>query len=202
MSDGVENPLLDHDVDGIREYDNPLPGWWVALFWVTTVFAFPYYLFFHATPGRTIHDEYDAEVAAKAARLIATYGNLANEEPTIQKYMHDPIAMSGMNSVFKAKRAQCHAADGGGGVGPNLTDDFYINVKTMTDIANVIRVGVPLKGMPTWGGQLSETEIVLMSSYIAQLRGKPITGKAPQGEKIAPWPQAADPAPSKGSGAN
>ncbi len=205
MKSDREDLLLEHEVDGIREYDNPLPGWWVGLFWVTILFCLPYVLFYHSVDGRSIHDEYDQDVGEHAARLIEKYGKLTNDIPTLQKYMVDPTAMSAMQSLFKGKCAQCHSSDAGGGVGPNLTDDYYINIKKLDDIANVIRAGVPLKGMPTWGGQLSDTQIVLMASYVAQLRGRPIQGQAPKGEKIAPWPkpdpanQAPSTSPSSGS---
>jgi cytochrome c oxidase cbb3-type subunit 3 len=187
---GNEPKLLDHEYDGIREYDNPLPGWWVNLFWLTIVFCVPYTIYYHGVEGRTVHDELDRAVAERAKLLIATYGELEPDAATLTRYSSDAVAMTGMRSVFQGKCAQCHAADGGGGVGPNLTDDHYINVKSIEDLPRVIESGVPLKGMPAWGGQLSRTEIVLIASYVAQLRGRPVAGRAAQGVEIPAWPSA------------
>lgn len=188
MNGSNDDLLMEHEVDGIREYDNPLPGWWVNLFWLSILFCFPYTLYYHGVEGRTIQDEHESDVADRATELIATFGKLENQLPTLQKYMVDPIGLAGAGAMFRGKCAQCHAADGGGGVGPNLSDDHYINVKKIEDIFKVIKDGVPLKGMPAWGTQLSDTQIVLLASYVAQLRGKPIKGAAPKGEVIPAWP--------------
>ncbi len=192
-----EDPLLDHEYDGIKEYDNPLPGWWVATFWLTVLFSVPYVAYFHGKEGRSIHDGYEAELAAYAAQLVATYGNLAADEQTILSYAQDSVAMSGMASVFRAKCAQCHAADGSGMVGPNLTDDAWLNVTEVPDIAAVIRDGLELKGMPAWGSRLTETETVLMAAYVASLRAVPIEGKGPQGDVLPPWPEVEVEPPSE-----
>ncbi|RMG47927.1 MAG: cytochrome C oxidase Cbb3 [Acidobacteria bacterium] len=192
--------LFDHDYDGIREYDNPLPRWWVFIFVGTILFCFPYVVYYHFTPGRTIYDALDREVAAYADKLLATYGELTPDEDTILRFMDDDVAMTGMASLFKGRCAQCHLADGSGNVGPNLTDDSWIHVKTLTDIPRVIKNGVPLKGMPAWGERLTDTQIVLLSAYVARLRRNPVPGKAPQGEVIPPWPtRTADTSPPAGS---
>ena len=182
-----EPPLRDHTYDGIQEYDNPLPGWWVWMFVLSVVFAFPYAVYYHAADGRALEDEYEGEVAAYAELLLQTYGELAPDAETISSFMDDPVAMAGMQSLFKSKCTQCHRADGTGSVGPNLTDDRWLHVKELTDIFAVLRDGVVAKGMPQWGGQLSDTQIVLMSSYVASLRRAPKPGKEPQGEVIPPW---------------
>jgi cytochrome c oxidase cbb3-type subunit 3 len=182
------DPLLDHDYDGIREYDNPLPKWWVWLFALTIFISFPYVLRYHFGVGRSILDALEAEQAAHARRLIATYGELEADPVTILRFMDDELAMTGMASLFKGKCASCHLADGSGSVGPNLTDATWINVKRLTDIPTVLTAGVPAKGMPAWGEKLTRTEIVLLSSYVARLRRDPVPGKAAQGEPIEPWP--------------
>lgn len=185
------DPLLDHDYDGIREYDNPLPGWWVALLWGSVIFSVVYLFYYHSgVEGRSIHDDYQGELAVFAAQLIEQYGELEADPETILKFTNDNVAMAGMGSQFKARCAQCHAGDGGGNIGPNLLDDSYINVKTVADIYRVIKEGVVAKGMPAWGAQLSETQLVLMSAYVAQLRGKGPGSKAAEGNAIAPWPPA------------
>jgi cytochrome c oxidase cbb3-type subunit 3 len=179
--------VLDHNYDGIQEYDNPLPGWWVWTFWLTILFAFPYTVYYHFGEGPSLDQAYEAEVADHANQLLATYGKLAPDAPTILKYRDDAVAMAGMASLFRSKCAQCHRADGTGMVGPNLTDDRWINVKAVTDIAKVIQDGVVLKGMPTWKDQLTDTQIVLLASYVTKLAQSPKPGKEPQGDAIAPF---------------
>lgn len=192
-----DDKIFDHEYDGIREYDNPLPGWWKTLFWVTILFALPYTFYYHGAEGRSLADEYDAEVAAFAESLLQTYGQLEPDAATIMKFTDDDVAMAGMGSLFKSKCAQCHRADGSGNVGPNLTDDHWINVKKVSDIFDVLTAGVPLKGMPAWGDQLTDTQRVLLSSYVARLRRSPVAGKAPQGDAIPPF--TADAEAAKGT---
>ncbi|UCD75939.1 MAG: c-type cytochrome [Phycisphaerales bacterium] len=182
--------LTGHDYDGIEEYDNPLPGWWVWLFTLTIIFAIPYVMWYHLGAGPSIQDNLDAEVEAYGAQLLAIYGDLQPDAPTILDLRSDQAAMAGMAGLFKGKCAQCHVADGSGDVGPNLTDDYWINVRDVTDIATVLTQGVVAKGMPAWDRQLTQTQIVLLSAYVAQLRDNPVAGgKAPQGEFVEPWPQ-------------
>jgi cytochrome c oxidase cbb3-type subunit 3 len=186
--------LLDHEYDGIREYDNPLPGWWVWLFWATIIFCIPYVMWYHLGVGPSIHDKLDDEIAAYGEQIIATFGELAPDEQTIVAYMDRPEAMAAMASLFKGKCAQCHMADGSGSVGPNLTDNRWINVTQAADIATVIaQGGRPGKGMTAWEGQISETQIVLLSSYVAQLGRNPVDGKPaePDSRVVDPWPPVA-----------
>jgi cytochrome c oxidase cbb3-type subunit 3 len=95
--------------------------------------------------------------------------------------------MAGQN-MFKANCATCHAPDGGGKTGPNLTDDFYINVRKPEDIFTVLRDGVEAKGMPKWGKRFSEPQLVLLSAYVAGLRGtSPASPLTSQGDRLGPW---------------
>ena len=188
-----DSPILDHDYDGIQEYDNPLPGWWKALFWVSILICVPYALYYHGAEGRSIEDDYEAEVAAFAAQLIATYGELAPDAETMLRFVDDEVAMAGMASQFRAKCAQCHRADGSGNVGPNLTDDRYVHVKKVEDLFTIISNGVVIKGMPAWRDQLSDTQRVLMAAYVASMRGQNLPGKAAEGEAIPEWSVPSEP---------
>ena len=101
------------------------------------------------------------------------------------------------NSVFLTNCQSCHGPDGGGVVGPNLTDDYYKNVKQITDIAEVIKNGAAGGSMPAWKTRLHPNEVVLMAAYVAGLRGKTAaSGRGPEGEKIEPWPKAEEATPS------
>jgi len=182
--------LLDHEYDGIHEYDNPTPGWWNLIFIGAVLFAIPYAFFFHWSPmGWTIFDKYNAEITAYNQKVFGKFGDLKPDEQTIASLMSNPEFMDAMRGTFITKCASCHTASGGGMVGPNLTDDVYIHVKKLPDIYHVIDNGVTAKGMPAWGRQLSETQMILMAAYVGSLRGTNVPGgKGPEGDAIAPWP--------------
>lgn len=198
MSDGGidRDKIFDHEYDGIREYDNPMPRWWVLLFVLSIVFCFPYIVWYHFSPGNTIEDALDAEIAAFAQQLLATYGELQPDAETLLRFMDDDVAMTGIAGLYKGKCAQCHLADGSGNVGPNLTDPAWINVREITDIATILDEGVVKKGMPAWGDKLTTTQLVLLSSYVARLSRTPVAGKAAEGTTIPAWPAAGAAAPT------
>ena len=186
-----EELLLDHEYDGIREYDNPLPGWWIWLFIGSILFCLPYVMWYHLGQGDSIDALYNKELAAYNESVLRQFGLLEDDQATLLKTMEDEAALASMAPLFKGKCAQCHRADGSGDIGPNLTDDSWLHVGQLTDIPSILRNGVPEKGMPAWGAKFSQTQIVLLSSYVAKLRSHPIkppAGKGPQGEPIAPWP--------------
>ncbi len=180
----VDQELLRaHEYDGIREYDNPLPGWWKMLFWATILFSIPYTIWYHVL-GNDIYAAYEDEVA-QAAPAGPT---LETTAAGLMALMEDPLQLEKGRKIFERNCAACHTADGGGLVGPNLTDDHWIDVRRIEDIPEVVRKGVPAKGMTPWQGILSDDEIALVSAYVASLRGTtPANPKEPQGEVIPPW---------------
>ncbi|MCA9243211.1 MAG: c-type cytochrome [Phycisphaerales bacterium] len=185
-----EDILLDHNYDGIQEYDNPTPGWWNWLFAASIVFAFLYYFFFHiGYAGWTLDEEYGDAMAANTRKL---YGDLElkPDQETLLKYMKEPKWMAVGQVVFKANCAQCHQADGSGGTGVNLTDDYYKNVKEIADIPRVVKNGAANGAMPAWGPRLHPNDIVMVSAYVATLRGQNLQGRPHEGDLIPPWPSA------------
>ncbi|MEM9365956.1 MAG: cbb3-type cytochrome c oxidase N-terminal domain-containing protein [Planctomycetota bacterium] len=184
--------VLNHSYDGIEEYDNPLPGWWKWLFVVTILFSFPYALYYHGTAeGRTLDDRYASAAAANARLQFAEIGELAGDETTLVKYANDPKWLRIGATVFKTNCVSCHGANGGGLVGPNLTDDHYKNVKTIADIYTVIEKGAAAGAMPAWQNRLEKNEQVLVSAYVASIRGSDPGGspRGPEGREIPPWPE-------------
>ena len=138
-----EPRILDHDCDGIREYDNPMPFWLTATFWITMIFAVPYFAFYHlGGVGTSLGESYETEVGEFYEMQAARLGNLKPDEATILTLSEDKKKLLAGQNMFKANCATCHAPDGGGKTGPNLTDDFYINVRTPEDIFRVVRDGV------------------------------------------------------------
>jgi len=190
-----EPAVLDHEYDGIREYDNPTPGWWQALFFISVALFWPYCSRYHLdSDATTIESEWADEQAAANKKLFAEIGELKADEPTILKLMGDTKWLGVAQSMFKGNCAACHGSSGQGGVGPNMTDDVYKNVKTLLDVPTVITSGANNGAMPAWKGRLSSNEIVLLSAYVASLRGQNLPGSAPDGQAAAPWPKVT-PAP-------
>lgn len=188
----AEPRMLEHDCDGIREYDNPMPSWWTALFWATAIFALPYFAYYHlGGVGEDLSTSYESEVGAFYETQAAKLGDLKPDDATILALSHDEKKMMAGRNMFKANCAVCHAPDGGGKTGPNLTDDQYINVREPKDIFRVVSEGVQAKGMPEWKRRFSEPQRVLLAAYVASLRGTaPASPREPQGERIAPWDSA------------
>ena len=196
MTERQEVPLLDHEYDGIREYDNPCPAWWHAIFLGTVVFSALYFVFFHIAPaagtnGWTLDEAYEDNVADNLKLQFRDLGDLQVDEPTVLKYMQETEWLAMGASVYKTHCKSCHGADGSGLVGPNLTDDQYKNVKQLIDVARVIENGAANGSMPAWKNRLHPNEVVMVSAYVANLRGQNLTGpRGTEGPVIPPWPKA------------
>lgn len=186
--------VLDHECDGIREYDNPMPFWWGAIFWASIIFSVPYFAYYHfGGVGESVAAGYESEVGAFYEMQAAKLGDLKPDDATILALSHDGKKMLAGRNMFKANCAACHAPDGGGKTGPNLTDDAYINVRAPKDIFRVVRDGVNGKGMPEWRKRFSEAQLVLLSAYVVSLRGtSPASPREPQGETVGPWTDGGD----------
>ena len=193
MSTIPNEMLTDHEYDGIREYDNPTPGWWTAIFVVTIIFSIVYWLYFDFCKNEgTMYDAHRVAVAADLRAQFAEIGELQPDEATLLKYLHDPKWSLVGQMVFKARCVSCHGANAEGIIGPNLTDDSYKNVKQIADIAKVVADGAANGAMPPWKNQLHPNEVVLVSAYVASLRGQNIPStRAAEGVRIPPWPAGA-----------
>lgn len=189
IADSQEPALTSHSYDGIQEYDNPLPGWWKFLFWVSIVFAPIYYVYIHAgVEGRSIHDQYNAHMAEVFELRFSEIGELEPDRETILKYMEQEDWLKVGEVVYTTNCVSCHKADGSGAVGPNLTDDHWKNVSKVEDIAKVIAEGAANGAMPAWKNRMShQNQIVLTAAYVASMRKNPKPGKAPEGNVIPPW---------------
>ena len=177
--------MLDHDYDGIRELDNSLPPWWVAMFYITIALSVVFLLYYHVLGGPSQSDEYTAEVKvaeqAKAA-FAATQANNIDEDNLEASTDEKELAIG--KTVYTTNCVACHGANGEGGVGPNLTDEFWIHGGGITNVFKTVKNGVPEKGMIAWSAQLKPADIYKVSSYILTLQGSnPANGKEPQGEK-------------------
>jgi cytochrome c oxidase cbb3-type subunit 3 len=176
--------LLDHDYDGIKELDNSLPPWWKYGFIITIVFAFVYIGIFHVFgSGKNPTEEYNAEMEKAKAEIAAFEANNKDKIDEKNVPMADAAGLSTAKVMFEANCVACHLIDGGGNVGPNLTDDYWIHKGSLNDIYNTIKMGYPDKGMQSWSTKFSPKEMSQLASYVKSLRGtKPATPKAPQGD--------------------
>lgn len=176
--------LLDHNYDGIQELDNSLPPWWKWGFYITIVVAVFYILRFHVWgTGPTPEQEYKTEMSLAAAQ-IEEYRKLSNDmvdEKTVT--MADAAGIAEGAKIFGQSCLACHGAKGEGGVGPNLTDDYWLHGGTINDVFKTIKIGVPDKGMQAWEKMFSPSQIKNLASFIKSIKGtNPPNGKAPQGE--------------------
>lgn len=170
-----------HKFDDIQEFDNPLPQWWVWLFYATIAFAIAYVPWVLLGDGNLLIDEYQVEMKAAEALLAKQQVRWDNAE--LEQWCGGGDAWRApAAATYKAKCAACHRADGGGAVGPAFTDDVYLHGGKRSDIAKVITEGVPAKGMIAWGKLLQRSEIRDLACYVRDLRGKTVAKpKAPQG---------------------
>jgi cytochrome c oxidase cbb3-type subunit 3 len=173
-----------HVYDDIVEHDNKLPLWWQLTLYGAIVFALCYWFGrrFDAiqTPGQAYSEVVAAERAAEAERARAR-GTV--DDDMLLTLSRDSATVAKGKATFAATCAPCHRADGGGLIGPNLTDGYWIHGNRPMDVFRTIADGVPAKGMPTWGPQLGQDRVLSVAAYVVTLRNTNVTGgKAPQGE--------------------
>ena len=206
----VKDELLNHDYDGIREYDNDLPPWWLWLFYVTIAIAVVYVFHYHilktgdinagTLKAQTISDglmhSYQSPwqgaapmAQAGTAPAAAAAGQAKAPAPAKEEKIPritDPARLDHGAQVFAKNCVPCHGDKGQGIIGPNLTDEYWLHGGTMTDVVHTITYGVPAKGMIPWGGTLSRDDILDVAGFILErLQGThPPNAKPPQGVKV------------------
>jgi cytochrome c oxidase cbb3-type subunit 3 len=187
-----KTPTVGHAVDGIEEFDNPLPGWWVWIFWATIVFSLGYWVYYQHGPGPSSVAESAAEVRAAAQRATAPAATGGMSDADIIALTRDGAAMAKARDTYGAKCAMCHGPQAQGLIGPNLTDEYWIHGNRPAELARIIADGVADKGMIPWKDQLPALEIAALAAYVGTLAGtNPPNPKAPQGEKRGPAKAAA-----------
>jgi len=181
--------LLDHNYDGIHELDNDLPPWWKWGFYITIVYAVLYSVFFFGTGAiPDSGDEYKNEMATEQAKVDAyleAMGGAVDENSVT--LLTDAASIAAGQKIYASNCAACHLADGGGIVGPNLTDEYWIHGGSIQAIFKTIKYGVPAKGMIAWEDQLGAKAMQEVASYVMSLQGTtPANPKAAEGEKYIP----------------
>lgn len=190
--------LLDHDYDGIRELDNHLPPWWTAFFYITIVYGVIYMFVYHVFDAAPLPEEqYEISIAeaktAAAARLAEAAESGGGIDESTVTFSDEPAVLENGKKVYDMQCASCHRDDGGGNIGPNLTDNYWLHGGTINEIYKTIKYGVPQKGMISWEPLLSPEQMSDVSSYILTLVGtEPVNAKDPQGELYQPESQPMD----------
>jgi cytochrome c oxidase cbb3-type subunit 3 len=181
-----EDRLLEHEADGIREYDNPMPRWWLYILYATVIYAVLYWV--NVIPGigqgRGRLATYEAEMAkARIQReALAAQGGGAPTEAEVLAIVQDATRLSKGQERYRSLCVPCHRDDGGGSIGPNLTDDYWIHGGTTADLLRTVTTGVLEKGMPAWGQMMKPEELAAVVAYVTTLHGThPPNPKEPQG---------------------
>jgi len=177
--------ILDHNYDGIKELDNSLPPWWLYGFYASIIFGAIYLLRYHVFNGDTQFDELETEYA-EAKIAIENYKKNAKDLVDINtvEILTELSDLKAGQAIFETNCVACHKADGGGGIGPNLTDNYWISGGSIKDVFRTVSEGGrDGKGMIAWKTMLKPAEMAQVSSYVLQFQGTtPAEPKAPEGD--------------------
>lgn len=187
LIEGLDTNPTDHEYDGIVELDNVLPPWWLYMFYGTIIFSIIYVIMFFGMGKFNQQDELKAEYAVAAEKIEAyqkEHGAAVDENTVVLVTDADKLADG--KAIYEKNCVACHALNGGGGVGPNFTDDYWIHGNSINEVFKVVKYGVPEKGMIPWEAQLNPEQMQNVASYILnEFTGKNVEGgKEPQGEKV------------------
>ncbi|MDB5241139.1 MAG: cytochrome class [Spirosoma sp.] len=181
--------VMEHAYDGIQELDNPTPPWFMGLFYGSIVFGVIYLFIFHVfNVGDLQTAEYTQEVAMADQQREIYIKKVAGSinEKTVA-FLKEPKALNAGKALFLQSCVACHGQQGQGGVGPNLTDEYWLHGSSIKAVYHTITEGVPEKGMMSWKKQLNPLQVQQVASFILSLQGsKPAGAKAPQGTKEGP----------------
>jgi cytochrome c oxidase cbb3-type subunit 3 len=173
-----------HEYDGIGEYDNDLPNWWLYSLFATIVFALGYFFWFQVFDGESslqaYHREMQAEYAAEAARVRAA--GIVTPAALLALSRDDATVRQGRD-VFTSTCAACHGANAAGVIGPNLTDEFWLHGGAPDRVYQTVTNGVSARGMPAWGPQLGADRVRAVTAYLITLRNTNVAGRPPQGTR-------------------
>lgn len=180
-----EEDVVVHEYDGIEEYDNQLPKWWLWTLFGAIAFGVVYwfgYQTFHAMDNP--RDTYDKEVAvARAAEIERMKSAGPVTEELLVAMSKDQKTLETGKAIFTANCVACHRADGGGNIGPNLTDKYWLHGGKPENVYKTVNEGVPAKGMISWAPILGPEKVQAATAYVLSLKETNVAGgKPPQGE--------------------
>lgn len=178
--------LLDHNYDGIQELDHPLPSWWNFIFYAAIIYSVGYFVYYQFLNGPTLKEEFDKDYAAVLINQEAFRKSNTAFKPEMYQAVANAKGIKQGEEVFVNNCLPCHAENGKGDIGPNLTDEYWLVAKSTPEtIYNIVFNGSEENGMPPWNDVLTPEEIYLAISYVTSLKNTyQKGGKEPQGEKI------------------
>ncbi len=183
-----DHNLLEHEYDGIKELDNPPPFWLLSLFYLSVIFAVVYgAYYFWLGMGDLQVAEYEKEVAAALINQQSGQQEEAFDENNIAVFTDDENLAIGAELFATKTCVTCHGANGeGNAIGPNMADEYWIHGNSANELFQVIKNGVPTKGMTPFKSQLTPVQMTQVLSYILiKIQGSnPANAKAPQGDKL------------------
>lgn len=185
-NDQHDPKILDHEYDGIQEFDNPMPRWWVYIFWASIIYSV-IYLFLPGDMGAGAKKDemYAKEMAAYAAAHPKPAVAAGPDVAALTALLADEEALEEGGEVYTKYCVACHAPGGAGMIGPNLADDSFLHGGSIDSVYLVVSAGVLAKGMPAWGSMLKPEELSHVVAYVKSLQGtSPANPKAPEGVKV------------------
>lgn len=193
MATAFENKILDHDVDGIKEYDNPMPGWLWAILWGTVVFTILYIGFYAlAFAPASMNAEFrvdEVELRKNTQAYYATHPIVPPSADVLLQGAVDAKVLELGKARFVKTCAPCHGESAQGLIGPNLADNRWLYGGQVVQVFTTVAKGVPAKGMPTWGRVLPPPELAAVVSYVRSVQGtSPANPKQGEGDAVAPEP--------------
>jgi len=185
--------MLDHNYDGIRELDNVLPPWWVYLFYGTIIFAAIYLVRFEVMGDYDQKQEFETEMQeAKAAvdEYLKTAPDMMNKEKVT--LLTDAASLAQGKALYTTNCVACHRADGGGQIGPNLTDKYWILGGGIKNVFNTLMEGGrDGKGMVSWKASIKPSDIQKVASYVLSLQGTNPKDAKPTEPEAVEWKEEA-----------
>ncbi len=182
-----QDQIREDQYDGIQEYDNNLPKWWLGIFYLSIIFGIVYWVHYYVfQTGNYQKEEMEKELALHKAMHspVESAEKVSVTDEEIRALVNDGSAMADAKNTWTVHCTACHGSLGGGGIGPNMTDEYWIHGGKPTDILHTITEGVPEKGMISWKTMLTSKQIQNVAAYVLTLQGNnPPNAKAPQGEK-------------------
>jgi len=175
----------DHEYDGIKEFDNRLPAWWLFTLWIMVAFGFAYWIWFQTLGAPDSFERYDAELKEFNAKLLEQ----SIDPAELVAMASDSAAIEAGKEVYKGNCATCHGPNAEGKVGPNLTDKFWKNGGSTKEIFVTVAGGVNATTMQAWLPVLGRTRVNQVTAYVLSIRNSNAAGgKAPEGKEYVATP--------------